>query len=79
MTTRREAKQLAAAEVDLPPELKTWFTTAEAAKYLCSTPAALRMAIARGRLVPDSFGGQGRARTHMFKRPTLDRYFSREK
>jgi hypothetical protein len=49
-----------------------WFTTTEAAAYIRTTPKALRQRIARGSLKPDSWGGRGRGREHMFRRATLD-------
>ena len=55
-----------------------WFTTTEAAAYLRTTPKALRMRIARGAIKPDSPGGRGRSREHMFRRSTLDAHYSRK-
>src|SRR4051812_31401230 len=64
---------------------QTWFTTSEAAEYLSTlsptaesvTPDALRMAIKRGRLVPDSLAVPGKP--HVFSRKTLDAYWARDR
>lgn len=53
-----------------------WYTTAEAAAYLRTTATAVRRRVARGTLVPDCYGGRGRAKQHMFRRETLDAHYS---
>jgi excisionase family DNA binding protein len=55
-----------------------WLTTDQAAEYLASTRRALLNAVSRGRLVPDAWGGRGRAKGHRFRRETLDRYITGE-
>lgn len=49
-----------------------WYTTEEAAEYLRTSHQAVLRRIARGKLTPDSWGGRGRGRHHMFRRSTLD-------
>lgn len=56
---------------------REWYTTAEAAEYMRMTPKALRMAIARGSIRPDCFGGRGRTRSHRFHVQTLRAFLGR--
>jgi hypothetical protein len=51
-----------------------WMLTKEAAEYCGLSPNALRKHIANGNLVPDSWGGRSRFRSHRFRRETLDRF-----
>lgn len=53
-----------------------WYTTELAALYMHRSEKALQMSIARGLLKPDTFGGRGRSKTHMFKRETLDAFLA---
>lgn len=57
--------------------LRDWYTTAQAAQYLSSTPKALGMMIVRGKLRPDHPGGRGGFRGHRFSRATLDAFMKR--
>jgi hypothetical protein len=61
--------EAAARRVDTP-----WLTTSEAADYCRMSETAIRKHIYNGTLVPDSWGGRGRTKTHRFKRETLDRF-----
>lgn len=51
-----------------------WLTTEEAAEYCLLSRDALIKHIARGRLIPDSWGCRGRTRSHRFLRETLDKF-----
>lgn len=65
--------------VEQAPEPQQWFTTSQAAAYLQTTPKALLMRVARGRIRPDCFGQRGAGREHLFSRETLDNYGRRDK
>lgn len=66
----------AAKLLDVPAvaERQRWYTTAQAAAYLGTTPKALIRHVQRRNLVPDAWGGRGRLRSHRFLRETLDRF-----
>lgn len=53
-----------------------WLDTAEAATYLRTTPGALYMLVARGKIVPDAPGGRGRFKGHRFSKATLDAFMT---
>lgn len=55
-------------------EPQQYFTTEEAAAYLRTTAKALLMRVSRGAIQPDSWGGRGAGRKHLFSRETLDKH-----
>jgi hypothetical protein len=53
-----------------------WYTTELAALYLHRSEKALQMLIARGTLKPDTYGGRGKSKCHMFRIKTLDTFLA---
>jgi hypothetical protein len=60
-------------------DLREWYDTAGAAKYLCMSTSTLRRRINRGEIQPDDPARPGGPGTHRFRRATLDAISVRRK